>query len=332
MDVAKTDVVQGAQLCFRDRDVLEEFERLLDRHLEDVGNGLSLVVDLERFPVVALAATYLARDVHVGEELHLDLDDPVAGAGFAPPALHVEREATRCISAQTRLRHRSEELADRRKKPGVCRGVRTRRSPDRRLVDVNDLVDVLDALDLVVRSRPLLRARDDLREPAIKDLVDERALPGARYAGDRHELSERDPHVDVLQVVLARAADDNRLRLWLPPARRHWDAPAAREICAGDGARLFQDVVDRSFCHDLAAVLSGAGTDIHDPVRGPDRLLVVLDHQDRVPDVAHAEEGADQSSVVALMKADRGFVEDVEDTHQARADLGGEPDALRLPT
>ncbi|OPY04809.1 MAG: hypothetical protein A4E66_02531 [Syntrophus sp. PtaB.Bin001] len=31
------------------------------------------------------------------------------------------------------------------------------------------------------------------------------------------------------------------------------------------------------------------------------------------------------------MQADGGFVQDVEDTHQARADLGGKPDPLGLP-
>ena len=41
-------------------------------------------------------------------------------------------------------------------------------------------------------------------------------------------------------------------------------------------------------------------------------------------------EGADQLGVVALVEADRGLVEDVEDADQARADLGREPDPLRL--
>ena len=38
--------------------------------------------------------------------------------------------------------------------------------------------------------------------------------------------------------------------------------------------------------------------------------------------------GVDQPVVVALVQADAGFVEHVHDARQARADLGGEPDAL----
>ena len=50
----------------------------------------------------------------------------------------------------------------------------------------------------------------------------------------------------------------------------------------------------------------------------------------RVADIAEREQGADQLVVVALMQPDRRLVEDVEDAHELAADLGREPDALRL--
>jgi hypothetical protein len=71
----------------------EEVERLLDRHLEHVGDRAALVVDLQRLAVVALARADLARDVDVRQELHLDLEDPVALAVLAAAALDVEAEA-----------------------------------------------------------------------------------------------------------------------------------------------------------------------------------------------------------------------------------------------
>ena len=66
-------------------------------------------------------------------------------------------------------------------------------------------------------------------------------------------------------------------------------------------------------------------------LRGPDHVLVVLDHEHRVPEVAERPEGLDQFPVVALVEPDGGLVEDVQDAHQVRADLGGEPDPLRFP-
>src|SRR5213079_2558313 len=62
---------------------------------KSIADVLEMVVeDLERLPVVARALARLARDVDVGQEVHLDLDLPVALARLAAPAAHVEREAS----------------------------------------------------------------------------------------------------------------------------------------------------------------------------------------------------------------------------------------------
>ena len=83
-------------------------------------------------------------------------------------------------------------------------------------------------------------------------------------------------------------------------------------------------------CDDLAAVLAGARADVDDPVGGPDGVLVVLDDDQGVAEVAQPDQRLDQPVVVALVQADRRLVEDVEHADQAGADLGGQPDALRL--
>jgi hypothetical protein len=62
-------------------------ERLLDRHVEHVGDVLALEADVQRLAVVALAVALLARDVDVRQEVHLDLDLPVAAADLAAPPL-----------------------------------------------------------------------------------------------------------------------------------------------------------------------------------------------------------------------------------------------------
>jgi hypothetical protein len=77
-------------------------------------------------------------------------------------------------------------------------------------------------------------------------------------------------------------------------------------------------------------VLAGPRTDVDHPVGTADRLLVVLHHDQRVAQVAQSGQRLDEPPVVALVQADRRLVEDVEDADQAGADLGREPDALRL--
>ena len=187
------------------RDRLEELQRLLDGHLEDLGDVLPLVVDLERLAVVALALADLARDVHVGQEVHLDLDDARALARLAAAALDVEAEAPRLVAAQPRLGHGGKQLAQRRPQPGVGCRVRARRAADRRLVDLDHLVDQVDPLDPVVLAGRLARAPDALGQRGVEDLRHQARLARAADAGDRHESAQRERDVDRLEVVLARA-------------------------------------------------------------------------------------------------------------------------------
>ena len=81
---------------------------------------------------------------------------------------------------------------------------------------------------------------------------------------------------------------------------------------------------------DLTAVLTGARADVHDPVGRADGLLVVLDDDEGVAQVAQPGEGFDEPAVVALVQADGRLVQDVEHADQAGPDLGGQPDPLRL--
>ena len=80
---------------------------------------------------------------------------------------------------------------------------------------------------------------------------------------------------------------------------------------------------DRAAVDDRAAVLAGAGTDVDDPVALADRLLVVLDDDHRVAEVAQPGERVDQAAVVALVQPDRRLVEHVQRADQAGADLAG---------
>ena len=75
----------------------------------------------------------------------------------------------------------------------------------------------------------------------------------------------------------------------------------------------------------------GAGPHVDEPVGAPHHLLVVLDDDDRVADVAQPLERADQARVVALVQADRRLVEDVEHADELRADLRREPRRCASP-
>ena len=106
-------------------------------------------------------------------------------------------------------------------------------------------------------------------------------------------------------------------------------SPAA-QVLPGQRSRRRLDLGGRALRDDQAAVDARAGTEIHDVIRLADRVLVVLDHQHRVAEVAQARQRVEQALVVALVQADRWLVEDVHHAHEPRADLAREPDALRF--
>ena len=81
---------------------------------------------------------------------------------------------------------------------------------------------------------------------------------------------------------------------------------------------------------DIAAVFAGARPEVDDVIGRAHRLLVVLDDDDGVAEVAQLFERGEQARVVALVQTDRRLVEDVEHADQSRSDLRREPDALRL--
>ena len=54
----------------------------------------------------------------------------------------------------------------------------------------------------------------------------------------------------------------------------------------------------------------------------------MLDHEDRIAEIAQMFQRDEQPRIVALVQADGRLVEHIEHAGQPRADLRGQPDAL----
>lgn len=105
--------------------------------------------------------------------------------------------------------------------------------------------------------------------------------------------------------------------------------PLAVEVLSCEGIRG-EHGFQRALRDDLAAVFARAGAEIDQPIGGPHGLFVMFDDDDGVSHVSKSLKGFDQLVVVSLVKPDAGFVEDVEASHEARSDLSGESNPLRL--
>jgi hypothetical protein len=148
-------------------------------HREHVGDRLAAVVDLERLGVVPLAVAHLARDVDVGQEVHLDALRPAALARLAAAALDVEAEPPGLVAADLGLAGLGEDLPHLVEHAGVGGRVAPGRPADGALVDLDDLVDLVAAVEGLVDAGLHLRAVELALEGGQERLVDQRALAGA---------------------------------------------------------------------------------------------------------------------------------------------------------
>ena len=329
--VTQADVDEGFEIAVDAADRLEELAGVLDGHVEDLRDGLALVVHLQGLAVVAGALAHLAGDVDVGQEVHLDLDRPVARARLAAAALDVEGEPARFVASDLGLGGGGEQGADLVENAGVGGGVGARGAPDRRLVDAHEFVDAVQAGHPGVPAGHHARSVEPVGQHAGQDVVDQCGLSRPGNPGDRGEQAQRERHVEVAQVVLA-GADHGELTLAVrrAPHGRNLDALLAGQVGPGDRVGVSQQLVVGPAVHHPPAMLAGGRPDVDDPVGVGDGVLVVLDDDQGVTQIPQAREGFDQAAVVALVQPDGRLVEDVEHTHQAGADLGGQPDALRL--
>src|SRR4029079_1238364 len=130
---------------------------------------------------------------------------------------------------------------------------------------------------------------------------------------------------DILQVVAGRRDDaKDPIRIRLAALLGNLDAAFAGKILPGQRTLRRENVLVAALRDDFAAMHAGAGTDVDDVIGHADRILVVLDDDDRIAKTAQAIQRSAQSLVVALMEPDRGFVEPVHHADEARADLARE--------
>ena len=100
---------------------------------------------------------------------------------------------------------------------------------------------------------------------------------------------------------------------------------------AGQRIGRVEQPIRRSGVEQAPARRTGARAEVNDPVRRPDDVGVVLDHDDGCPGAHQAVEHGQQPGQVVRMQAGRGFVEDQHLSRQrALAQIARQLDALRL--
>jgi hypothetical protein len=100
---------------------------------------------------------------------------------------------------------------------------------------------------------------------------------------------------------------------------------AARDRRAGRA-----NLCRRTLREDASAVNPGTGTEVNQVIRAGHELIVMLDHKDGVSLVAQALQSRDQALVVAGVKPNARFIEDIKHPGEIRSELSGESNPLGL--
>ena len=118
---------------------------LLNVQVQAIGDRLALEENLQRRARIAFAFANSARDPDVGQELHVQAQRPVPLAQRAAPECGVEAKGAWNKTASFALGQLGEQIPYLIEELGVGRRVAPGRSTDRRLVDFDELVQMLDA-------------------------------------------------------------------------------------------------------------------------------------------------------------------------------------------
>ena len=235
-------------------------------------------MDLQGFPVVPPALAHLAGDEDVRQEVHLNFQHAVAGAGLAAASPDVEAEPARAVAPALGLLGGGVEVPDVVEEVRIGSGVGPGRPANGALVDADHLVQVFQPVDSRAFAGVNLHAHQ-LRPQALeKHLVHKRGFAAARHAGDHGEGPQGEVHVHLPEVVLLRSPDMEELPVSgaADVGKGHPLFPG--QVLARQGIRVGHDLLRRARRHDFPAVDARPGADVDEVVRLPHGVLVVLHH------------------------------------------------------
>ncbi len=156
-------------------------------------------------------------------------------------------------------------------------------------------------------------------------------LPDPDTPVNRHQRPQRNHHVEILQVVHARAEDAEKSPVWFVPERRARESAIRRtDISPSAIARSRRRMASGPAYINFPPSSPAPGAEIEQIVRGVDRVRIVLDDENRVAQIAQTFENRDQPVRVARMQSDRRFIQHVQRADQMRAQRRRQLNALRF--
>ena len=208
LNLAEAHILNGFDFIVDAWNIFKEFHRFVHGHVEHLRDVFATIGHLEGFTVVALALADLTRRIHIRQEVHFNFDNAISAAGLTASALDIEGEAPRLVATQLGL------LGFRKEGTNMVEGARIGcwigawGAADWALVNVDNLVDLLSALDGTMLSRhTLVLGIEKLFQPLVKNFINQGTLSGAGNTGHTGKHPKGNGDIDGLEVVLLRTND-----------------------------------------------------------------------------------------------------------------------------
>ena len=331
LHIGKSHVIQGLDLPADKRHIFEERQCFFHRHVQHIKDALALVFHIQRLTIVAFAATDLAGDIDIRQEMHLDLNDTVTTAGFTSSALDIKAETSLAVPFRLGICGGSEQVTDQIKHSGIGSRVGSGGTSDGRLVDIDDLVQLLHTFDSFMFAGDAAGTVQFSCQMLIEDLIHQRTFAGAGHTGDAGHHAQRDFHIYIFQIIFLCS------QYFDPAGRcasglRYGNPLFAAEVLSRNGFRDLHDLLCGTTSDDFTAVGAGTGSDIYDIIRCQHGIFIMFYHYQSIAQIPQILQGIQQFVIVSLVQADTGLIQNIADTYQTGTDLGCQTDTLCLTT
>ena len=210
--------------------------------------------------------------------MHFNRQDAAAFAGLAASALDIEAEPPGAVASHFGILRVGKQRADVAKHACVGGRVGARRAANRRLVDIDNLIDALDALDFFIRTHRARRAVNGIRKGRRNGVGNQGALARSRHAGNNRKRTKLDFGSNVFEVVGSSARNFKAAATGLAPFIRHPDHSFTGQISARHRLGTRHDIGRRSRGDHVSAVHARAGAHVDHIVGSTNRILIMLDY------------------------------------------------------
>ena len=227
--VAKSNFIQHSELGNNLGYVDEKRQCLANRQLQYLVNILPVIADFQNPALEPRATALFADQLDIRQKLHLHGNRPVALTRFAASSRHVKGKMAGGVATAFRIRRIRENFPNGVERFEVRGGIRTRCSPDRRLIHNHHFPHIRIAFQPLAE---FLDAPADARrsQRLVQHVVNQRGFARAAHPGHYRERSQRDHQIQILKIVQAGAVEADEPAPGLVPHVGHGNPQLPAEV------------------------------------------------------------------------------------------------------